>query len=91
MRYGPEHVNKVDYPGEYDLQGISVTCMDVGDKLHYLIRYDNKQVALLQNQLVLERENFEGVTHRICNDETTRDEIQTLELDGEMTVLREVE
>ncbi len=89
MNYGIHDLKTINFPGEYDINNTSVVCVEADDVLSYIIRIDGKQVALLQNSAVLEVANFDGVQERVCADKKIKEELESLELEGDIMVLGE--
>ncbi len=55
--------------------------------LSYIIRIDDQQVAFLQNSAILEVANFDGVDEWVCANDSIKEELEALELEGDITVL----
>lgn len=87
MQYGKHASKRVDFPWEYDIDGISIQCIDAGDVLHYIIAMDDERLALLQSTAALEKESIDGIDKRIVFDEETKGEIENLELEWEIVVI----
>ncbi len=55
MRYTKHDYTLIDYPGEYDIQGITIQCfLGKNNLLNYLIFHKDKRFALLQSPEILE-------------------------------------
>lgn len=89
MKYGKEAATRIDFPGEYDIQGIGITCMDAGGSLHYVLKVDDTLIALLFNKAILEKESFDEIEQRRCADESIKSQIEKMELDGDVYVFGE--
>ncbi len=89
MNYGIHDLKTVNFPGEYDINDVAITCFEADDVLSYIVRIDDQQVALLQNSAILEVANFDGVDERVCANASIKEELESLELEGEITVLGE--
>lgn len=89
VRYGKNESNEIDFPGEYDVSGTTIKCIEADDALHYTIMTDKEKVVILQKSAALEVTNFEAVDLWICADASIRKEIEGLELTGEIIVLGE--
>lgn len=59
MHYGDHDLNFIDYPGEYDLNGMFFTVSaGKGGELNYLINDKNKTYAFAQTEDALNNEDF---------------------------------
>lgn len=87
MNYGIHDLKKVDFPGEYDINWVAIECFEADGVLSYLLRIDDKLVALLQNSAILEVANFDSVDEWICANEDIKEELESLELEGDIMVL----
>lgn len=90
MRYGKSWVRVVDFPGEYEMWGISIACFESGGELHYLFRMEDEQIAIIRNTAVLEQESFDGIHQWICKDKACGDAVENLELTGTITILDDI-
>ena len=55
MRYEKIEYTLVDYPGEYDVQWIGIECfIGSNEKLNYLIKMNDKKIAIIQSDDVLD-------------------------------------
>lgn len=86
MKYGEEAGN-IDFPWEYDVQGVSIKCIDAWGLLHYVVHLEDEWIAILQSSAALEKENIEGIDYWIVADEKTKSEIENLEMEGEIEIL----
>jgi len=85
MRYHKIDYALVDYPGEYDMDGVLIHCfLGTGNKLSYFIQYHGEKITLLQTADVLEN-NTELASANIFlyTDETLINKLDQLELEGE--------
>lgn len=89
MNYGIHDLKTVDFPGEYDINDVAINCFEAEDMLSYIIRIDDQQVAILQNSAILEVANFDGVDEWVCANSSIKEELENLELEGDITVLGE--
>lgn len=89
MNYGVHDLKTINFPGEYDINDIAISCFEADGTLSYIIRIDDQQVAILQNSAILEVENFDGVDEWICADAAIKEELESLELEWDITVLGE--
>ena len=88
MRYGKTQTNIVEFPWEYDIAGVSVVCFEADKKLSYVLAWNGDRVALLQNPAALEVASFDSIDTWICVDEAVKEEVERLEMEGEVIVLR---
>ena len=89
VRYGKNETNEIDFPGEYDVDGTTIKCMEADDALHFTVVTDDKKVVILQKAAALEVTNFDAVDLWICTDASIGKEITGLELTGDITILGE--
>lgn len=84
MRYEKVPYQLIDYPGEYDIQGISIQCFLGADKkLNYVIDIHNKKIWIIQSVDVLDLEEMAGVTFRLYTDDRILSKIDQMELEGD--------
>lgn len=89
-RYTKLDYQLIDYPGEYDIQGISIKCfIGKGDKLNYVIDMDKKKIWIFQSPEVLENDEVGVVSERLYTDDRVAKKIDQLELEGEKKKLEE--
>lgn len=89
MNYGESNTNVISFPWEYDINDVTIKCIDAGDLLHYVVHIEWTWIAILQSSAALEKENIEGIDQWIVANEEIKKEIENLELEGEMTVIGE--
>ncbi len=89
VRYGDTKTPVVDFPGEYDIAGISIRCIEAGNVLHYVISHDDAHTAILQSAAALEVAKFDGIDLRVCADMSIKNEIEALEMEGDIQILGE--
>lgn len=89
MRYGKTQTNIVEFPWEYDIEWVSVICFEADKKLSYVITWDENRIALLQNAAALEVASFERIDTWLCMDQSVKEEVERLEMDGEIQLLDE--
>jgi len=83
-RYKNLPYNLIDYPGEYDIQGISIHCfLGKWDKLNYVIDMDNKKTWIFQSPEVLENEEVGEVNTWLYTSDSVANKIDQLELEWE--------
>lgn len=91
MHYGDHDLNFIDYPGEYDLQGISFdVSAGKGGELNYLIEDGNKSYAFVQTEDALNNEDFNPQYWLFTNSHIEKS-IDKMELEGEKIDLSKVE
>ncbi|MEI7557322.1 MAG: hypothetical protein WCJ45_00230 [bacterium] len=84
MRYDKISYSLVDYPGEYDIQDISVdSFLGADNKLNYVITIDAKTIGIIQSPEVLDLDEVGKVSHRLYLDDRIANKIDQLELEGE--------
>lgn len=90
MRYQKIDYALVDYPGEYDIQDITIQCfLWKNELLNYLIVYENKRIALLQSPDILEKTtDFAVAQEWIYTDESVLAKLEQLEVEGEKIKLQ---
>jgi len=89
-RYQKLDYQLVDYPGEYDIQGIGIKCfLGKGDKLNYVIDLDKKRIWIFQSPEVLENDEVGVISERLYTDDRVAKKIDQLELEGEKKKLGE--
>jgi hypothetical protein len=83
MRYQKLEYELVDYPGEYDIQNITIQVfLGKNDLLNYLIVYKNKRIALLQSPDILESTaDFAVAQEWIYTDDTVLAKLEQLEVE----------
>ena len=87
VQYGETATRVVDFPGEYDIDSVAIKVSSIGDKLYFVVTFNDKRYALLQDKDVLEAENMENIDIWICTDQSIKEAIENLELDGEIVIL----
>ncbi len=84
MRYEKLDYQLVDYPGEYDINDISIQCfLGTDQKLNYVIELPNKKVGIIQSPDVLELDEVGNVNFRLYTEDKILNKIDQLELEGE--------
>ncbi len=74
----------VDYPGEYDLQGVFIKVIaDKHNLLNYIMHENDDVYAIIQSPLVLENDDFADVKTIIYTDDKIANKIEQLELEVE--------
>lgn len=83
MKYQKTEADLIDFPGEYDIHGISIQCF-VGNqnKLNYLINYAGDVFAIIQNAEVLENTtDFWSAQTRLYTADNIAEKFDQLELE----------
>jgi len=89
-RYQKLDYKIVDYPGEYDINGIGIKCfLGKGDKLNYVIDLDKKRIWIIQSPDVLENDEVGAIGERFYTDDRVAKKIDQLEFEGEQKKLGE--
>lgn len=89
-RYNNLEYSLIDYPGEYDIQGITIKAfLGKGDKLNYVIHMDGKKIWIFQSPEVLENDEVGPLNQRLYTDDRVAKKIDQLELEGEKKKLGE--
>lgn len=84
MRYDKLDYQLIDYPGEYDIQGIGIQCfLGADQKLNYVIDLPSKRIGLIQSLDVLDLDEVGNVSFRLYTDDRIANKIDQLELEGE--------
>ena len=96
MRYGDEGGKEatfiIDYPGEYDKDGVTIKVVeDKGGALNYLLKYNNQAVAFVQSAQALDDEDFTGAKYWLYVDPFISKTIDKMELEGEKIDLTTLE
>lgn len=74
----------IDYPGEYDIQGVFIKVLSDRNKmLHYIIHDKNEIIALVQSPRILEEDDFADVQTILYTDPKVAQKIEQLELEVE--------
>lgn len=92
MRYQKIDYSLVDYPGEYDIQDVTIQCfLGKNNLLNYLIVYGNKRIALLQSPDILESTaDFAVAQEWIYTDDTVLAKLEQLEVEGKKNKLEQL-
>ncbi len=91
MHYGDHDINFIDYPGEYDLKGVSFD-VSAGKwwELNYLIKDGNKTYAFVQTEDALNNEDF-NADYRIFSNQHIAKMLDKMELEWEKIDLSAIE
>ncbi len=91
MHYGNHDMSYIDYPGEYDLQGIFFTVTaGKGGELNYLIDDGHKAYAFVQTEDALNDEDF-NADYWIYTNQHIAKTLERMELEGEKIDLATIE
>ncbi|MBP6085985.1 hypothetical protein KA478_02130 [Patescibacteria group bacterium] len=91
MQYGMHDLNLIDYPGEYDLQGMFFTVSPgKGGELNYLIKDGTKVYAFAQTEDALNDEDF-NADYRLFTNQHIAKMLDKMELEGEKIDLSAIE
>lgn len=91
MRYWTKRNHIVDFPWEYDINGEGIRCWESKGKLSFVVRTGTTSLALLSNSEVLELWAFDDVDEFYCVDQSVMEEIEKMELEGEIKLFDAVE
>lgn len=84
MRYDKLEYSLIDYPGEYDVQGIMIQSFLWSDqKLNYIVDLHGEKVAIVQSLDVLDLDEFGFVKHWLYTDDIIANKLDQLELEWE--------
>lgn len=84
MRYEKLNYELVDYPGEYDIQGVGIECfLGANNKLNYLISLWDKKIGIIQSADVLDLDELGEANVRLYQDDKIINKMDQLELEGE--------
>lgn len=85
MRYGTENKSVIDFPWEYEHNGVVVRCWESWEQLHYLLRFpDGETVAVLMNPKSVEHDALKSASVYLCNDIETKERVEQNEFEGEV-------
>lgn len=89
-RYKKLDYQLIDYPGEYDVEWMSIKCfLGKGDKLNYIIDLDKKKIWIFQSPEVLENDEVGVANERYYTDDRVAKKIDQMELEGEKKKLED--
>jgi hypothetical protein len=84
MRYDKLEYALVDYPGEYDIQGIGIECfLGANNKLNYVLAINDKKIGIIQSPDVLDLDEVGEVKVRLYQDDKIANKMDQLEFEGE--------
>lgn len=92
MRYKKLDYMLVDYPGEYDIDTVTIQCFAGNEeKLNYLLSFNGKKIAIIQSPEVLEN-NTElcSAQEWFYTEDTILNKLEQLELEGEKTKVEKI-
>lgn len=91
MRYRKLDCELIDYPGEYDIQWITINSyLGRGDMLSYIISYDWRKIWIIWSEDVLNLDEVTSVDTRYYTDDKISNMIDQLELEWEKIKLEEI-
>jgi hypothetical protein len=84
MRYDKLEYALVDYPGEYDIQGIGIECfLGANNKLNYVVTINDKKIGIIQSPDILDLDEVGEVKVRLYQDDKIANKMDQLEFEGE--------
>lgn len=89
MRYDDKATHIIDFPGEYDVSDVSIICFEADKKLSYILVLGKERIALLQNAAAMEVTSFDHIDTWLCMDESVKEEVERLEMEGEIRMMAE--
>ncbi|HOG15072.1 MAG TPA: hypothetical protein PK674_00640 [Candidatus Absconditabacterales bacterium] len=73
----------VEYPGEYDIDGVFIRSFGSKDgKLNYIITINNKTIGLVQSAKILEEDDVRSLDAWLYLDDAVEKKLEQLELEG---------
>lgn len=89
VAYDKDRENIVDYPGEYELSWYHILVLSdpSNDLLNYVISFQNKSAAYIQNKEVLDDEKLSDVDVRYITSSSLQDHIEKREFEWEIELL----
>ncbi len=88
IHYTKRPYSMIDYPGEYDINGVLVMCiLGKWNKLSYLLTLDGEKVGLIQTDDVLNDDNVRNLDYWLYAEEKIALMIDQMELEGEKILL----
>lgn len=84
VRYGKRKETVIDFPGEYDVRGISVKARFANDAMSYLVKKWDSVFACIANAAALDLASFEAAEHILCIDQNAVEEAEKIEFDGDI-------
>jgi len=83
MHYDKNEYKFIDFPGEYDLNGLIIKCIVAkNQKLSYVISHDGEKIGLVQAASALKNDAISNVDVWLYSDIKIADKIDHMELDG---------
>jgi len=72
----------INYPGEYDIEGIFIKCfVDKKNMLNYIVSFGEKSVGIIQNAKILDRDEICDMDLWLYSEEKIANKIDQLELE----------
>lgn len=88
MRYGEAAQFVIDFPGEYEHDGVVIRSREAGDQLHYVLRFsDGETVAVLLNPKSLENATLKTASVYLCMDQDTKERVEQNEFEWGVELL----
>jgi len=77
-----QKIFKINFPWEYDKNGIYIKAYEHNWELNYAIVYDNTKLALIQSSSIIENVEIDNVDKWLFMDEKVADSLDKLEIKG---------
>ena len=91
MKYTKSHYTHINFPGEYDINGVFVRAfVGKGDQMSYIVTIENDTYGLIQTKDVLQRDDVNDCDYRCVVDDTLVTEIEQMEFEWETVDLRAI-
>jgi len=87
MKYGEETHMHIDFPGEYDVKGVSIVCIDSNDRLHYMVHGEWLSFCVAQHRGLLDAKNLWEAETWLVTDESIKSQLESMEMEGKVIVL----
>ena len=82
MRYEKSDCALIDYPGEYDMQGVIIQAfLGADQKLNYIADVHNQKIGIVQSLDVLDLDEFGLVKVWLYTDDAIANKLEQLELE----------
>jgi hypothetical protein len=86
VKYGSQQ-KIIDFPGEYDINGIGFLCREHNNFLNYIIYHPNHTYAIIQTHYQIENQKVWDVTTRLCADEDIIHYLEKAEYTGKKVLI----
>ena len=87
MKYGADAHMHIDFPGEYDVKGVSIVCIESSERLHFMVHGEWHSFCLAQHRSLLDSKDLEEVDTWIVTDASIKSQLEAMEMEGEVVVL----